>query len=237
MIDPQIRENSTSPNTPTPIKYQGRKAQRADSRERRRAILEATLRVIIKEGMRGVRHRAVAKEANVPLAATTYYFKDISDLINDAFNLFAEDSLARNEPLVESSFAYLRDFPLDQLNSPGVMQQLLDDLSQFILKSIQTRVADREMRILEHAFRNEALRNPQLAATARIPQEQMRQTVMKFFTLLSSTNPAADADIVMGTVWHLEYECLTAEGEPDLSRLSRTVKRLVQQTLTLNLRQ
>jgi len=236
VIDPQIRDNDT-PTPPTPIKYQGRKAQRADSRERRRAILEATLRVIVKEGMRGVRHRAVAKEADVPLAATTYYFKDINDLINDAFNLYAEDSLAQVEPMVESSFAFLRDFPLDRLSSQEVMQQLLDGLSQFILNNILTRVADREMRILEHAFRNEALRNPQLAATARIPQEQMRQTVMKFFTLLGSTNAAADADVIMGTVLHLEYESLTSESKPDQARLKRTVKRLVQQTLCVNLRQ
>ena len=40
--------------------------------------------------MRGIRHRAVAKEADVPLAATTYYFKDIDELIVDTFTLYTE---------------------------------------------------------------------------------------------------------------------------------------------------
>ena len=72
------------------VEYNGRKTSPIDSERRRKAILEAALRIVVKEGVRGVRHRAVAKEAEVPLSATTYYFKDISDLIADTFVLFAE---------------------------------------------------------------------------------------------------------------------------------------------------
>src|SRR5690554_906244 len=79
------------------LQYQGRKATRAKSEQRRRDILEATLRIIRTEGVRGVRHRAVAKEAKVPLAATTYYFKDIDELIVDAFTLYTEQALLRSE--------------------------------------------------------------------------------------------------------------------------------------------
>ena len=64
----------------TDVKYQGRKTSRVGSEQRRRLILEAALRIVIREGVRGIRHRAVAKEADVPLAATTYYFKDIQEL-------------------------------------------------------------------------------------------------------------------------------------------------------------
>ncbi|WP_373691576.1 TetR/AcrR family transcriptional regulator, partial [Endozoicomonas sp. SESOKO2] len=55
------------------LKYQGRKTSRANSEQRRRTILEAALRIVVRDGVRGVRHRAVAKEAQVPLSATTYY--------------------------------------------------------------------------------------------------------------------------------------------------------------------
>ena len=87
------------------IEFRGRRAKQVESQERRRAILEATLRLIVREGMRGVRHRAIAQEAGVPLAATTYYFKDLSDLIADAFNLYAEDTLRDSRTLEESSLA------------------------------------------------------------------------------------------------------------------------------------
>lgn len=216
---------SSQPNSPA-IRYQGRPAKRADSRERRRLILEATLRIIVRDGIRGVRHRAVAKEAGVPLAATTYYFKDIGDLITDAFNLYAEDCLASTRQLEEESFAVLNALSAEELASPPVRGLLVSTLSDFIVRHIHEQVADRDMRMLESAFRNESLRNPQLAAIAKIPQQQMLQTIIDFFALLKAEDPEAEAHIVMGTILHLEYESLI-EGGP-LPMLQRTVHRLVE---------
>ncbi len=76
------------------VQYRGRKASRQGSEQRRLSILEAALRIIVREGLRGVRHRAVAAEADVPLSATTYYFNDIQDLIADSFALFVKRSSA-----------------------------------------------------------------------------------------------------------------------------------------------
>ena len=53
------------------VQYQGRKASRQGSELRRQAILDAALRIIVRDGVRAVRHRAVAAEAEVPLSATT----------------------------------------------------------------------------------------------------------------------------------------------------------------------
>ena len=71
--------------------YHGRKPARQSSEQRRLAILQAALRVMVRDGVRGVRHRAVALEADVPLSATTYYFKDIHDLLADALTLYAKE--------------------------------------------------------------------------------------------------------------------------------------------------
>ncbi|MFT6450425.1 MAG: DNA-binding transcriptional regulator YbjK, partial [Oleispira sp.] len=89
----QLSDSLLNSKESNAVQYKGRKTSRVGSEQRRRLILEAALRIVIREGVRGVRHRAVAKEANVPLAATTYYFKDIQELINDTFTLYAEQSL------------------------------------------------------------------------------------------------------------------------------------------------
>jgi TetR/AcrR family transcriptional regulator, regulator of biofilm formation and stress response len=60
---------------------------------RRREILEATLRVIGEGGVNGVTHRAVAQEAGVALASTTYYFDSKSALIEEALELMIERSI------------------------------------------------------------------------------------------------------------------------------------------------
>jgi TetR/AcrR family transcriptional regulator, regulator of biofilm formation and stress response len=57
------------------------------SSSRRRDIVEATLRLICQEGVNGISHRAVAAEAKVPLASTTYYFDSKDALVEEALEL------------------------------------------------------------------------------------------------------------------------------------------------------
>ncbi|GHH36130.1 TetR/AcrR family transcriptional regulator [Lentzea cavernae] len=59
-------------------KVDGRKAR---GEKKRRAIVEATLRVIERDGVAGVTHRSVAREADVPTTAPTYYFATLDDLL------------------------------------------------------------------------------------------------------------------------------------------------------------
>ena len=59
---------------------------------RRREILDATLRVIGQSGVNGVTHRAVAQEAEVALASTTYYFDSKDALVEEAL----EQMIARS---------------------------------------------------------------------------------------------------------------------------------------------
>lgn len=60
---------------------------------RRTALLDAVLRVLESGGPGAVTHRAVAAEAGVPLAAATYYFVGIDDLLVSALTR-ATDSQA-----------------------------------------------------------------------------------------------------------------------------------------------
>jgi DNA-binding transcriptional regulator YbjK len=69
-----------------------RAAQRA---ERRGAILEATVDILVTEGLAAVTHRAVAKQADVPLAATTYYFSSKDELIGEALGILVADEIER----------------------------------------------------------------------------------------------------------------------------------------------
>jgi DNA-binding transcriptional regulator YbjK len=56
----------------------GRKARGA---KRRQEIIDATLRVIERDGVAGVTHRTVAREADIPTASTTYHFATLEDLL------------------------------------------------------------------------------------------------------------------------------------------------------------
>ncbi|GIH17532.1 TetR/AcrR family transcriptional regulator [Rugosimonospora africana] len=73
------------------VAFDGRRARGA---ARRGQIVEATLRLIETGGVAAVRHRAVATAAGVPLAATTYYFATLDDLLVAALTEAAGRSAA-----------------------------------------------------------------------------------------------------------------------------------------------
>ena len=73
-----------------------RSTRRADQRaERRGAILAATVEILTTQGLAAVTHRAVAKQAGVPLAATTYYFDSKDELIGEALAILVADEIDR----------------------------------------------------------------------------------------------------------------------------------------------
>jgi DNA-binding transcriptional regulator YbjK len=68
--------------------------RRARGRTRRIELLVATLAVVERDGVAGVSHRAVAAEAGVSLASTTYHFASLDDLLVAALTWAAEDLAA-----------------------------------------------------------------------------------------------------------------------------------------------
>ncbi len=61
-----------------------RVSKTAESKQR---ILEAALEVIRTQGVDGLTHRAIAAQAQVSLGLTTYYFSDLEEIIEAAFEL------------------------------------------------------------------------------------------------------------------------------------------------------
>ena len=217
----------TVDNGKSELVYQGRRAQRADSRQRRKAILEATLRLIVKDGIRGIRHRAVAREASVPLAATTYYFKDLNDLISDSFTYFVEQGLEHTRQLQEDSFAAARNLSPEERASGAGRKLLTQQLTRFILTHVRHQAGDRDFRLVELAFRNEALRNEQLTRAMRMANQANQALIHEFFNLLELADPEAAAQIVHGTILNLEYQILSGAIDAESPLLERTVTMMI----------
>ena len=62
---------------------------------RRAELLEAAIHLIGAHGLDGVTHRAVAAEAGVPAASTSYYFRSKDELIDEALRTLATREIAR----------------------------------------------------------------------------------------------------------------------------------------------
>jgi TetR/AcrR family transcriptional regulator, regulator of biofilm formation and stress response len=89
-----------TPSAPT----RGRRDRRGE--QRRAELLEAAIHLIGAHGLDAVTHRAVAAEAGVSPASTSYYFRSKDELIDEALNALATREIAllraRREALGEA---------------------------------------------------------------------------------------------------------------------------------------
>ncbi len=212
------------------IQYQGRKARRAGSEQRRQNILEAALRIIVRDGIRNVRHRAVANEAEVPLSATTYYFKDIQVLIADTFTLFAERAMEEViEPFSEQAFAALKQFDSAALQDPERRNQLIDMLAEMTVSFINNEVTDKRDHLMaEQAFLHEAVLDERLQELARTYQDKQVQVLRQVCEELQTPDPVQDAEIVMASLYFIESQLLADPGSLDEEALRARVRHLLQ---------
>jgi DNA-binding transcriptional regulator YbjK len=77
-------------------------ARTARGARRRAALLDAAAALLEEEGFAAVHHRAVAARAGLPLAATTYYFASLAELLEEALRRAGEPYLAEARSLVET---------------------------------------------------------------------------------------------------------------------------------------
>lgn len=191
------------------VRYQGRKASREGSEQRRQQILDAAMRIVVRDGVRGVRHRAVAAEAGVPLSATTYYFKDIDDLLTDAFAQYVQRSAAYMAKLWQNTEVILLDMLRGNSGNPADRFRLADDIAQMVMEYIRHQLQTRRDYLMaEHAFHQEALINPRLAPLVMAHQEILLQGSCQFFQVIGSSQPDQDAQVLTGLIRRMEYQGL-----------------------------
>lgn len=217
----------------TAIRYQGRKARRAGSEQRRQAILEAALAIIVRDGIRAVRHRAVAREAQVPLSATTYYFKDISDLIADTFTLFAERALEQVvRPFRDRAFTLIEAFSRQASHDQAQRQQLIDSLSAMTTGFILDELANRRSHLVaEQAFLQEAILDERLRALADLYLKELTGLLVGACRAFGSQHPELDGELVHAHIMAIEVRLLThpewADQEAIYTRVRHLLEKLV----------
>ena len=186
-------------------------------RDRREEILEATLRVIGRSGREAVTHRAVAEEAGVPLGSTTYYFDSRDDLLGQALEHVARIETERHAELGR------------ELRRARTPRQLAD----MLLDQLIAEIEDRDAYIAEYELWLEAGRRPDLREAATSWCDAVQLAVAGAMEKLGSTDPAADASLVVAAIDGLGERVLAREEDPAQAaaefrpQLRRLVERLL----------
>lgn len=199
--------------------YQGRKAKRAGSEARRREILEATLRVIVRDGIRAVRHRSVAKEANVPLSATTYYFRDIQELISDAFTLFTEKAKKNSvEVIHQAAVAAIGDYPQEHYGSNSVRADIASNLAGLLSDYLVIRGTEqRESLIIMQALRQAAMLDERMQQMYDSYMQTVFEVIHEGCLLLETAEPKSDAMLLHSVLQYLENKVMLVKAEDVVS--------------------
>jgi DNA-binding transcriptional regulator YbjK len=184
---------------------------------RREQILQAALRVIGRSGRQAVTHRAVAEEAGVPLGSTTYYFDSRDDLLRQALEHVAASEVERYRELG------------DQLRDVKSPDELADRLVDELVAAAQDRIAY----IAEYELWLEAGRRPELREAAQSWCDAEQRSVAGAMESLGSSDPRADASLVVAALDGLGERALAREEDPAAAteefrpELRRLIQRLV----------
>jgi len=184
---------------------------------RREQILDATLRVIGRSGRQAVTHRAVAEEAGVPLGSTTYYFDSRDDLLQQALEHVAASEVVRYGELGDE---------LRRVKSP---RELADRLIDELVAAARDRIAY----IAEYELWLEAGRRPELREAAQSWCDAEQRAVAGAMEGLGSSDPRADASLVVAALDGLGERVLAREEDPAAAakelrpELRRLIERLV----------
>jgi TetR/AcrR family transcriptional regulator, regulator of biofilm formation and stress response len=199
-------------NTPevTEAPRSRRAAQRA---ERRAAILEATIRIVTSEGLAAVTHRAVAKQAGVPLAATTYYFSSKDELVGEALDILVADE-------IERLTARARELG-EEIRSPRAAAAAVAEVLFPDSDAVGGLLAKLELYL-------EAARRPGLHKTAAHWQDAFTELARSSLELAGVADPERLAPLLVagadGILMHALSEGVS--GEPDVAGMRRLLEQL-----------
>src|SRR5256885_4605877 len=103
---------------------------RASGQARRAQLLQAAVEVIANQGIGGASHRAIAKQAGMPLSTTSYFFASLDDLMTAALAVVADRVATRLDESIRT---------IVQTNMPA--EDAIDHLIDTLLGSSSEDVA------------------------------------------------------------------------------------------------
>lgn len=183
---------------------------------RRLALLEATLRVIARDGAAGASHRAVAAEAGAPLGSTTYYFATRDEMLVEALrHAAAQETTAIRRRLLELS-----------AREDGAV-----DWTQELIDHLAARLAPegRPLLLARFQLQLEAVHRPELRAIYGAWTAAGLDLATAVLRAAGSPDPAADALVLVAALDGVALNQLILVEEGARSRvLDAVVTRLMQ---------
>jgi len=181
-----------------------RTVKRSDGKASKEAILEATLIIILRDGLRDVKYKTVAEVSGVTQSAIGYYFKDIPALIHEAFLFYLEGYKQEMDALRSAGLTLLEQHQEAGLDQQATREKIIEPMTQSLFVTMGSDSEEvKSYLLLDRLFRNESLQNPGLYGDL-IRQDQLDiDALTRFFEQLGCAHPESDALQLMSLLWYL----------------------------------
>ncbi len=191
-----------------------RRGARAPSRrryaageERRQALIDAALRIIGREGLAAVTHRAVAREAGTSIGPTTYHFESKADMIRAALRSLASRSLERVDAMAEAL----------ERGGPPSNDAAIRAIVSIVFSELAEGETEAEIELILAIARE-----PDFAPEYQTYQRAMESRLERLMRAIGASSPSRAASIVLAYTRGFEVEQLARGGDRISRRRFRT---------------
>lgn len=179
------------------------------------AILDATLLIIMRDGMRNVKYKTVAEIAGVTPSATAYYFRDIPALIKEAYLHYFDSYKTEMDDVRHLGIKVLSQFDQDLLSNEDALSRFIEIYTETLLAVIASDQKEAvTFMLLDRIFRNEAIQNPAMYPALKRQDKLDIEAIEEVFKTLNTQRPDEDAVHLMSLLGYLS-EKLLHEGYTD----------------------
>jgi len=204
--------------------------RRSKGEQSRNNILDAAIMLLAEHGIKGTTHRAIANHSGLQLSLTTYYFKDINELIFHAFKRNSELTIEKAATAWQDAFQLLakleKDQPLSNSDKTDIQDHLTALAVDYIVQKVETQPTMLAVERLLFSLTNSTSHFTELAKFHRTA------LLKPFEQLCAAFNPATsevDADIMFTVFTQLEYRNIGNSGdEIDKAEIHSRVHRIVE---------
>lgn len=195
----------------------------------REKILLAAIHILAINGIKGTTHRAIASHADIQLSLTTYYFKDIGELVQCAFELNSKYLRERAETILSKAFSILENTDKGSLKKVSVKNDLCDQFSEmaanYLLENLEKEAV---FLAVEQLMFTTIKVSPELKQLAHEHELSQLEPFTKLALYFNKKDPEVDAQMMRTIFSQLQYSQLDkTKDELSIEPIQKVTKKLL----------
>jgi DNA-binding transcriptional regulator YbjK len=209
--------------------------RRSKGEQTRNLILESAIEILAAQGIKGTTHRAIASHAKIQLSLTTYYFKDIQELVHQAFILNSSKTITLSTIAWQQAFILLEETNKTMLRKVAFKEDIRSQLTEMATQYLHYKITEERTALaVEQLMFTEIQVSPQLRALAENHRKELLTPFLNLCRYFNKSDAHLDADIMLTVFTQLEYRNLSIPiTDLDVDYIRAMVNKVLGSTMKL----